>query len=199
MAGDGRNGLKQLIAAIILIFISMVIWSCIPLRPESYSALPVEGRIGQEIIGRNIAATVHNVYASHHISSSVGTLGVRTVDYYSKGYWIVVDATYGTLIESSQMKGLLRAGSTQTGIRANVGDESTLPYALQPGLQYRSVLVFEVPTMGHVMELALLNSFKDERTGAVMDPPLDSQITVEIPPQSVQERSRIVIDRSRVR
>ncbi|RIS87722.1 hypothetical protein D2E44_04285 [Mycobacteroides abscessus] len=69
---------------------------------------------------------------------------------------------------------------------------------LQPGLKYRSVLVFEVPVVGSVMRLDMLNSFQDERTGGVMDPPLDSQITVTIPSQSVEIRPEINLANSRV-
>ncbi|AMU22465.1 hypothetical protein A3N95_17815 [Mycobacteroides abscessus] len=199
MAKEGTGwGLFRLIAAAILVIISMFIWSCIPLRHESYSALSVVGGIGEELTGRNITATINNVYVSHRISSSVGTLGVRTDDFYSQGYWVVVDATYGTRVETSRVRGYLQSGATRTGLRANVSDESTQPFMLQPGLLYRSVFIFEVPTIGDVMKLDLLNSFQDERTGGVMDPPLDSQISVEIPPQSVIERPKIIIDKSRI-
>lgn len=194
MKGLSQSDLSRSVAALILVAISMFIWSCIPSRPESYSALPVAGQIGDKITGRNISATVHSVYASRHISAEIGTLGVLSHDYYSQGYWIVVDTTYGTLVKSSRLSPYLQSGSTRTGLRTNVGDISSRPLMLQPGLRYRSVLVFEVPEMGDVMKLDLLNSFQDERTGEAMDPPLDSQITVSISRQSVQVRSRIVLD-----
>ncbi|SKU64526.1 Uncharacterised protein [Mycobacteroides abscessus subsp. bolletii] len=193
-----RAGLYRAALAICLVLVAIFTWSCIPFRPESYSALPITGKIGEDIIGRNIVATVHGVYAAHVISAAEGTLGVLNRRYHSKGYWLVVDATYGTLVDSSRLSAYLQSGSTRTGLRKNIEDSSTRPVILQPGLKYRSVLVFEVPVVGSVMRLDMLNSFQDERTGGVMDPPLDSQITVTIPSQSVEIRPEINLANSRV-
>lgn len=194
-----QTEIGRTLAAVGLILVAILLWSRIPNRPESYVALPVSGQLGEQLIGRNISTTVHGVYSTKKISIESKYEYTAPSDYTSTGIWIVVDLTCMTLVESSKVVAYLQAGDVRTAFRSGFSSSLDIPDSLQPGLQYRFVIVFDIPDGGGNMMLSVMNAFKDIKTGLTMDPPLDSRLDIKIPSRDIESRPVVTIKDAEVR
>lgn len=150
--------------------------------------LPVTAAVGDEAVGRNLAATVHGATAAEVVVDDLGA-AIET-----GGVWVVVDASARAVVTER--------ASTLGGTRLIVGDveysptdrvDRTLVDGSPPvGIDLRGPLVFELPDVPAEAELRLAGS-ADGRGDSVLVFPLafetgEVEASVTLPATALETR-----------
>lgn len=137
-------------------------------------AFVVQATLGERAEGRNLAVTVHDVRASHAISTSAG--------WRAEGTWIVVDldaeavtAQYGSLLSTTTLTvGGRTFDATERGVAEGIADTVSLAHVqLVPGIPRTGSLAFQIPDDS-------LTGIATLELAAGLDPDYDSIISLTI-------------------
>ncbi len=76
-------------------------WSWLPTKLQSWAPIDVHGTVGQRVVGRDLAVTVHRTYLAREVVAK-GRNGLNRFP--SKGIWLVMTVTYEPLLTTQQPK-----------------------------------------------------------------------------------------------
>jgi hypothetical protein len=146
-----------------------------PTEAEWQGPIEVHGAVGEEVAGRNIAATVDGVRVARTVTASTGWIGE------TPGVWVVVDVSAAAVVTE--------AGATLATAELVLGEDtysaSTRPgigtiadQSLSVGVPLRGPLMFEVPRDAVASDRAAravirLGQDGDPRTDSLLVVPLD--------------------------
>jgi len=126
------------VLAATLLFTAGLMWSWMPTKLQSWAPIEVPGTVGQRVVGRDIAVTVHRVYLAHEVTGN-GDHGLNRFP--SKGVWLVMMISYEPLHEISSPNIQVRAdGRTFSTNVSGIGSRAT-----QPASPSRGPVAFELP------------------------------------------------------
>lgn len=159
----------RVLLALALLATAVFIWSRMPTKLQSWAPIVEHGRVGEQISGRNLRVTVHDValateliFTEDGVAQHVPTTGV----------WIVLDVSYETIDMFAEPEFALDAGGRH--FRAYFGG---FRGDVDPGFPERAPVAFEVPEKPSSATLLVSNEATD-RYGNTLNAPLDSQIAV---------------------
>lgn len=163
---------RGILAALLLIGAGAM-WSLLPTKLQSWAPMEVHGPVGQRIVGRDIAVTVHRTYLAREVTAKSHN-GLNR--FTSKGVWLVMVLSYEPLLQPHSARFDLRADG-------NTFDTSLSGFSglAQPDMPDSGPLAFELPKAPRSATLLVSNSITESSMAKMDFAPLDSQIAVDIP------------------
>ncbi|MCS5713595.1 hypothetical protein NVV95_03385 [Herbiconiux sp. CPCC 205716] len=169
-----RHALSALVL-VALLAIAAVVSDTAPRGGGWQAAIPVEGRVGDTLVGRNIEATVHGVRAADSVQTANGWQGATT------GVWIVVDLSVSAVVDDRAAllgNASLRLGDRRYSASDRPGLSALAGLPLSVGVPLTGPLLFEVPRAdldsadgrGARLELGIDS---DPRTDSLLVVPVD--------------------------
>ncbi len=92
--------------AVALLATAGLMWSWLPTKLQSWAPIDVRGNVGQRVVGRDIAVTVHKFYLAHEVTAK-GEHGLNRFP--SKGVWLVMALSYEPLLKPESPRFRLQA------------------------------------------------------------------------------------------
>lgn len=159
------------IATIVLLLAAGIVSSIAPADDAEVAPFPISGEIGEQLIGRDIAATVTDARTATSLTADAG--------WQSEGNWLVIDLTVASITGPAVAQ--LTAASALHGadfvidgrtFRASERMPSLLGERLFPGLPRQGSLAFELPALqgAGVLQLSLTD---DTRADSVLEIAID--------------------------
>jgi hypothetical protein len=174
---------RAVLAAALLVAAGAM-WSWLPTKLQSWAPIDVHGSVGQRVVGRDLAVTVHRTYLAREVTAK-GLHGLNRFP--SKGVWLIMVVSYEPLLIPETPKFSLRA-ERKTFTSGLSGFEGQA----QLGMPESGPLAYELPTAPHSATLLVTNTRMDPGGGAEMDfAPLDSRIAITMPLSSTVPRASL--------
>lgn len=159
--------------AVALLIAAGTMWSWLPTKLQSWAPIDIHGSVGQRIVGRNIAVTVHRIYLAHEVTAN-GAKGLNRFP--SKGVWLVMMVSYEpALTPQSPRFDLSADGNT---FDTNL---SAFHHMAQPEMPQSGPLAFELPKKPQSATLLVSNALSESSMAKMDFAPLDSRIAVDMP------------------
>jgi len=148
-----RRGLVTAGIAVVALVGAWVVTETAPSAHDWLDPIPVTATVGEEAVGRNLAATVHDVTAAETVIDTDGA------EIETGGVWVVVDASARAVISERAVN----LGGTRLvvdGVEYSPSDrvDRSSTFAGRPlsiGIDLRGALVFELPAVPDEAELRL--------------------------------------------
>lgn len=157
-----------------ILTVAGVVLHTAPDRDLQQSPIIVDGILGEQASGRNIAATVHTVTLTESVTAGDGWAGATS------GVWVVVDVTVQAVVNDQRAAlgtAVLRVGDSSFSASTRPGRATVAAARLATGIPLTGPLMFELPAdvaAGAAAAHATLE------LAANSDPRVDSQIVVPL-------------------
>lgn len=176
---------RGILAAVLLVSAGAM-WSLLPTKLQSWAPIEVPGQVGQRIVGRDIAVTVHRTYLAREVTAN-GRNGLNRFP--SKGVWLVMVLTYQPLLRAHSARFDLRADGNM--FDTNLSDLRSIA---QPEMPESGPLAYELPKVPRSATLLVSNEITESSMAKMDFAPLDSQIAVNIPLSGVVPLDSLKLD-----
>ncbi len=131
--------LPWIIAAALLVGAGLVV-ALEPSEQLAQGPFVVDVSLGEQGIGRNIEATIHDVRVAGRVElTSDGWTGA------TEGVWVVADVTAQSLLDSAGVQGFLLVGDDEFRGSERLDTDGLESAVLSPGIPVTGTLVFEIP------------------------------------------------------
>ncbi|WP_292991939.1 hypothetical protein [Mycobacterium sp.] len=176
---------RGILAAMLLVSAGAM-WSLLPTKLQSWAPIEVHGPVGQRIVGRDIAVTVHRTYLAREVTANSHN-GLN--HFPSKGVWLVMVLTYQPLLKPHSPRFDLRADGNL--FDTNLSD---FHHMAQPGMPESGPLAYELPKAPRSATLLVSNALTESSMAKMDFAPLDSQIAVDITLSGVVPLASLKLD-----
>ncbi|MGM7678490.1 hypothetical protein [Microbacterium sp. A94] len=171
------NQLKIWLATIVLLVAAAVVSAIAPAEDAEVAPFVVSGEIGEQVAGRDLAATVTDARTATTVTGDENSSGETT--WAADGNWLVVDldAASVTGLRIVYITGAVNLGNAVFEFdgreyRATERTPSMLNVRLNPGVPRHGSLAFELPELTGAGMLKLSLS-SDTRADSVLEIPID--------------------------
>jgi hypothetical protein len=174
------------VLAAVLLLTAGAMWSLLPTKLQSWAPIDVHGGVGQRVVGRNIAVTVHRTYLAREVTAKSRD-GLNR--FHSKGMWLIMMVSYEpVLTPQSPRFDLLADGNTfDTNLSAIHG-------LVQPEMPASGPLTFELPKTPKSATLLVSNVLAESSMAKMDFAPLDSRIAIDMPLSGVVPVASLNLD-----
>lgn len=158
--------------ALALVAAAMLLWKNMPTKTDTWAPIAVDARVGERVVGRDLAVTVHRVDLVSALTLQQRGQPVRVP---ATAAWLVFSLTYEPLHNDGRP--VLQLVADGRNYQSNLG--SFRGPAVAAGTSKRGVAAFELPNIPAAAVFKVANQTR-ERWGNPLDAPLDSQIALPV-------------------
>ena len=163
---------------LVLLGLAVWVWLLMPTKVESWAPIDVRGAVGERLVGRTLAVTVHDVVLTRQLTFS-NDAGPQVID--TEGVWLIADISFSaTEFAEVPLFEVEVDGRHFTPVVSGFPSLITGgPKALPAGFTTRAVVAFELS--GSPREATVLvRSEVVDQYGNELRAPLDSQLAVPV-------------------
>jgi len=159
--------------AVALLAAAMLLWKNMPTKMDTWAPIPVEARVGERAIGRDLAVTVHSVDLVRAVTFAQSGQLTRVP---ATAAWLVFSLTYEPLHDRDGRPAMRLVADGRT-FQSSIGNFRGPPVPI--GVPKTGVAAFELPSIPAAAEFKVANQTQ-EKWGNPLNAPLDSQISLPI-------------------